>query len=138
MQRPKWLSGWGKGKNLFEGSLIIDIPDIKVVETRFDKKLVLFAVGTSQPRVIAVSAERSVERIGDKDRFDMKWKIFYDPTALPDFIPVDKAWISWLERLQCHLEVRLFTIRVQYTLQAAADLPKGMLRFFWITKWQRR
>lgn len=91
MQRPKWLSGWGKGKNLFEGSLVIDIPDIKVVETRFDKKLVLFAVGTSQPRVTTVSAERSVERIGDKDRFDMKWKIFYDPTALPDFIPVDKA-----------------------------------------------
>jgi hypothetical protein len=91
MRRPKWLSGWGKGKNLFEGSLIIDIPDIKVVEARFDKKLVLFAVGTSQPRVTAVSGERSVERIGDKDRSDMKWKIFYDRSALPDFIPVDKA-----------------------------------------------
>ena len=91
MRRPKWLTGWGKGKNLFEASLIVDIPDIKVVEVRFDKKLVLFALGTSQPRVTAVSAERNDERIVDRDRFDMKWRIFYDPTALPDFIPVDKS-----------------------------------------------
>ena len=91
MRRPKWLTGWRKGKNLFEGSLTIDIPDIKVVEARFNKKLALFALGISQPRVTAISAERNVKRIGDKDRFDMKWKIFYDPTALPDFISVDKA-----------------------------------------------
>jgi len=91
MRRPKWLSGWGKGKNLFEGSLIIDIPDIKVVEACFEKKIALFAVGTLQPGGTAVSGEGSVEGIGDRDRLDMKWKIFYDPTVLPDWIPVDKA-----------------------------------------------
>ena len=91
MRRPKWLSGWGKGKNLFEGSLIIDLPDIKAVEARFDKKIVLFALGTSQPLGTAVSAEGNAEGIGDEDRLDMKWKIFYDPTALPDSIPADKA-----------------------------------------------
>lgn len=91
MQRPKWLSGWGKGKNLFEGSLIVDIPEIKVVEASFNKKLVLFAVGTSQRREAAVSGEESAEGIGAKYRCDLEWKIFYDPTALPNFIPVDKA-----------------------------------------------
>ena len=91
MRRPKWLSGWGKGKNLFEGSLIIDLPDIKVVEARFDRKIVFFALGTSQPPGTAVSAEGNAEGIGDEDRLDMKWKIFYDPTALPDSIPADKA-----------------------------------------------
>ena len=62
MQRPKWLSGWGKGKNLFEGSLIIDIPDIKVVEASFNKKLVLLAVGTSRKHETTLSDEASAER----------------------------------------------------------------------------
>ena len=56
MWRPKWLSGWGKGKNLLEASLMIDIPDIKVVEANFNRKLVLFAVGTL-PRAGDAAAE---------------------------------------------------------------------------------
>jgi hypothetical protein len=91
MRRPKWLSGWGKGKNLFEGSLIIDIPDIKVVEASFNKKLVLFAVGTLPPRETAVSGEGSSAAIGEKYGTDLEWRIFYDSTALPDFMPIDKA-----------------------------------------------
>jgi hypothetical protein len=91
MQRPKWLSGWGEGKNLFEASLIIDTPDIKVVEASFNKKLALFALGTSQERETAVSGDRIVEGIGARTGYDLQWKIFYDPTALPDFIPIDKA-----------------------------------------------
>ena len=91
MQRPKWLSGWGKGKNLFEGSLIIDIPDIKVVEGSFNNKLVLFAVGTLPRRETVVSGGASAAAIGDKYGTDLEWRIFYDSTVLPDFIPVDKA-----------------------------------------------
>jgi hypothetical protein len=91
MQRPKWLSGWGRGKNLFEGSLIIDIPDIKVVEASFNNKLVLFAVGTLQRRETVVSGEGTVATTEEKHKTDMEWKIFYDSTALPDFIPIDKA-----------------------------------------------
>jgi hypothetical protein len=91
MQRPKWLSGWGKGKNPFEGSLIIDIPDIKVVEASLDKKLVLFAVGTLPRRETVVSGEGSAAAIGEKYGTDLEWKIFYDSTVLPDFIPIDKA-----------------------------------------------
>ena len=91
MQRPKWLSGWGKGKNLFEGSLIVDIPEIKVVEASFNKKLVLFAIGSSRRREKAVSGEGLAEEIETKYRCDLEWKIFYDPTALPNFIAVDKA-----------------------------------------------
>jgi hypothetical protein len=86
MQRPKWLSGWGNGKNLFEGSLIIDIPEIKVVEASFDKKLLLFALGTMPKRDAVVSGERNDEYKGD-----LEWKIFYDTTALPNFMPADKA-----------------------------------------------
>jgi hypothetical protein len=91
MLRPKWLSGWGKGKNLFEGSLIIDIPDIKVVEASFNKKLVLFAVGTLPRRETVVSGEGSAAAIGEKYGTNLEWRIFYDSTALPDFIPIDKA-----------------------------------------------
>ncbi|HVP16465.1 MAG TPA: hypothetical protein VMT42_03775 [candidate division Zixibacteria bacterium] len=91
MLRPKWLSGWGKGKNLFEGSLIIDIPDIKVVEVSFNKKLVLFAVGTLPRRETVASDEASATAIGEKNGTDLEWRIFYDSTALPDFISIDKA-----------------------------------------------
>ena len=91
MQRPKWLSGWGKGKNLFEGSLIIDTPDIKVVEASFNNKLVLFAVGTLPRRETVVSGEKSAPAIEEKHKTDLEWRIFYDSTALPDFIPIDKA-----------------------------------------------
>jgi len=93
MRRPKWLSGWGKGKNSFEALLIIDIPDIKVVEASFDKNLVLFAVGTSQQPETAFSGEGSAERIIAEHRTqkDLEWRIFYDRTALPDFISNDRA-----------------------------------------------
>ncbi len=78
MKRPKWLSGWGKGKNLFEACLLIDTPDIKVVEASFNKKLLFFAIGASQKN----EAE---------SKTDLEWKIFYDSTALPPSMPVDKA-----------------------------------------------
>jgi hypothetical protein len=93
MRRPKWLSGWGKGKNHLEGSLIIDIPDIKVVEASFNKNLVFFAVGTSQQPETAFSGERSPEGMAAKHRTqkNLEWKIFYDRTALPDFMSNDKA-----------------------------------------------
>jgi hypothetical protein len=91
MQRPKWLSGWGKGKNTFEGSLIIDIPDIKVVEASFNKKLVLFAVGTAQQSETAASDKGSSTEPKAKCRTDLEWKIFYDPAALPNYMSIDKA-----------------------------------------------
>ncbi len=47
MRLPRWLKK-RKGKNPFEGSLIIDNPDIKVVEAKYDKKPVLLAIGTSK------------------------------------------------------------------------------------------
>ncbi len=72
MQRPKWLSGWEKGKNPLETCLLIDTPDIKVVEASFNKKLLFFAVGTPQKN-------------------ETEWKIFYDSTALPQSMPIDKA-----------------------------------------------
>jgi hypothetical protein len=91
MRRPKWLSGWGKGKNPFEGSLIIDTPDIKVVEASFNNKLVLFAVGTLPRHETVVSGEKSAAAIEEKHKTDLEWRVFYDSTALPDFMPIDKA-----------------------------------------------
>jgi hypothetical protein len=82
MRRPKWLSGWGKGKNPFEASLIIDVPDIKVVEASFNGKPVLLAVGTSQQPETASSGG------GEKG---LEWKIFYDRSILPAFIPKGKS-----------------------------------------------
>jgi hypothetical protein len=91
MQRPKWLSGWGEGKNLFEGALLIDSPDVRVVEASFNKKLLFFALGTLEKRETIVSRERSTEDYETKARTDFQWKIFYDSTILPKFITYEKA-----------------------------------------------
>ncbi len=91
MLRPKWLSGWGKGKNPFEGSLIIDLPEIKVVEASFNKKPVLFAVGTLQRHGIVLSEEGNAAVVGKKHAAVLKWKIFYDSSVLAGFIPIDRA-----------------------------------------------
>lgn len=87
MRRPKWLSGWGRGKNHFEGSMIIDTPDIKVIEASYDEKLVLFAIGASPRRETVVSGEGSAAAISS----DLEWRVYYDSTILPDFIPIGKA-----------------------------------------------
>jgi len=84
MQRPKWLSGWGKGKNIFQGSLIIDTQDIKVVEANFDNKLVFFAVGTVQKPDTAVSDKLNTEQNGPELKRNLVWKIFYDLNAIPE------------------------------------------------------
>ena len=81
----------GKGKNLFEGSLIIDIPDIKVVEASFDNRLFLIAVGTLSRHETVASGDKSAAATEEKHKTDLEWRIFYDSTALPDFISIDKA-----------------------------------------------
>jgi len=91
MRRPEWLSGWGKGKNLFEGSLIIDIPDIKVVEASLDKEPIFFAIGTIPRRETVVTGGGTAATVGERRETDLEWKIFYDSTVIPDFIPIEKA-----------------------------------------------
>jgi len=91
MQRPKWLSGWGKGKNLFESSLIIDIPDIKVVEAGFDQKIVFFAIGTIHKRDAGAFEERTAKESEEIDKDCLQWRIYYDSTAIPTFMPMERA-----------------------------------------------
>lgn len=90
MQRPRWLNGWGKGKNLLEACLLIDLPEIKVVEANFSKSLLFFAVGTSRRNEgVCTSEEGKCE--GAKSGTCLDWKIFYDSTALPPLMPIEKA-----------------------------------------------
>ncbi len=93
MQRPKWLNGWGKGQSLFEGSLTIDIPDVKVVEATFNNQTVFLAIGTSQQEETTLSTEENNENIRTRyePQKNLQWKIFYDSNALPNSMPVDKV-----------------------------------------------
>jgi hypothetical protein len=89
MKRPKWLSGWGKGENILESSLLIDAADMKVVQASYDNKPLFFAVGT--PRETEnFSALEDGETETDKAR-NLKWKIFYDTTILPQLMPPEKV-----------------------------------------------
>ena len=91
MHRPKWLTGWGKGKNPFEASLIIDIPEIKVVEATLNQNPIFFAVGKYEQNQTTVSADAGAEETEVKSKTDFVWKIFYDSAALPNSIPIGKA-----------------------------------------------
>ena len=91
MQRPKWLSGWGEGKNLFESCLLIDMPDIKVVEASFNKRLFFFAVGTTQENETPFSPVDNDKGKAVESKTDLKWKIFYDSSALPQSMAIGKA-----------------------------------------------
>ena len=91
MQRPKWLSGWGEGKNLLEACLLIDIPEIQVVEASFNRKLLFFAVGTLKKDDTSSSLEQSDKGNDEKSKRDLEWKIFYDSTALPQSMQLDNA-----------------------------------------------
>lgn len=90
MQRPKWLIEWGDGKKVFEGMLVIDVPDVKVVEARFDNEIVLIAIGVSK-QLTAEPPERTAAQNEGMGKSNMKWKIFYDKTIFPEFIPVEKV-----------------------------------------------
>lgn len=92
MRLPRWLKK-RKGKNPFEGSLIVDNPDIKVVEAKYDKKPVLLAIGTSRQRELAISGKGNTEGLGAKyqTQKELDWQVLYNPKALPDFIPIEKA-----------------------------------------------
>lgn len=91
MQRPKWLSGWKKRKNLLEGFLIIDMPDFKVTEAYFDNKLLLLALGVAQLSGTTVPKERNVGHAEEDCTRELEWRIFYEPTAIPYGVPLEKA-----------------------------------------------
>ncbi len=91
MERPKWLSGWGRGKNLVQGSLIIDTPDIKVVEASFNERLAFLAVGSVPRPETLIHGKTNAETIGAKPGTNLEWRIFYDSTTLPDFMSIDKT-----------------------------------------------
>ncbi|MBO3802966.1 MAG: hypothetical protein JTT11_03700 [Candidatus Brockarchaeota archaeon] len=88
MRRPKWLSGWGKGKNVFEASLIIDVPGVKVVEATFNDEPVLFAIGTARQRAVPGGKATAA---GEGRGNDLEWRVFYDSASLPGFMPIDRA-----------------------------------------------
>jgi hypothetical protein len=88
MQRPKWLEGWGEGKNPLEAWLLIDTPDIKVVEANLSRKILFFAIGTHEN---AKSSEAKVLTNEAENGTNLRWKFFYDKTALTQLMPIERA-----------------------------------------------
>lgn len=83
-----------KKRNPFEASMVIDNPDVKVVEGRFNEKPFFIAIGTSEQREVKGSGELTLP-IGAKGEYAsqkyLKWNILYNPKTLPDFVPIDKV-----------------------------------------------
>lgn len=86
-------------KNPFEASLILDNPDVKVVEARYKKKPFFIGVGISQQRDV-----KGVGEVGSKGlkgeyrtQKDLMWHLLYNPNVLPNgFMPMEKLkdWMA--------------------------------------------
>lgn len=87
-----------KKKNPFEASLLVDNPDIKVVEARFDEKPFLIAVGKSEQREKKVVGEVGLPKIGKGEygtQKDMKWQVMYNPNSLPSGFMSEERFRNW-------------------------------------------
>ena len=84
MHRPKWLNGFGEGKNPFEGSLLIDASDVKVVEANIDKELAFVAIGTIQKCNTTYAKDNNTGNpsVSCENSIGWEWKIFYDSSIL--------------------------------------------------------
>ncbi len=85
MRRPKWLIGWGEGKNPLEASLLIDIPEVKVVEASFNKELTVLALGTSKQTGTTDHSEEAIKKN------ETEWRIFFDSTIISKCMPSEEA-----------------------------------------------
>jgi hypothetical protein len=69
---------------------LIDIIDIMVVESSYNKKPFFFALGKSNKNETGISSAE-IGKDNLESRTDLEWEIFYDSTILPRSIPSDKA-----------------------------------------------
>lgn len=80
-------------KHPFDASLILDNPDIKIVEARYNEKPVFFGVGISKQREKGVAAGVGPEGVEGKYAIqkELQWKMFYNKDNMPTgFIPIEK------------------------------------------------
>lgn len=80
-------------KNPFDASLILDNPDIKIVEARYNEKPVFFGVGTSKQRENEIAASVGTEGTGGKYAIqkELEWRMYYNKNNMPTgFIPIEK------------------------------------------------
>lgn len=88
-----------KRKNPFEASLILDNPDIKLAEARYNGKPFFFARGVSTQRAVEVEGEAGLPvkvRAEYKSEKTLDWECFINPNALPvGFMPEGKLenWV---------------------------------------------
>jgi hypothetical protein len=77
-------------KNSFEASMPVDNSDIKIVEAKLDKKLVLLAVGTSRQREVNISGNGSSNGLAAEyqTQREIEWRILYNRTNLRGFEPL--------------------------------------------------
>jgi len=78
--------------NPVEASMLIDKPEIKVVEARYKNMPFLIGVGTSTSRGVKGRGELGTEGVRGEyqERKDLDWQLLYSPKTLPDFIPFEK------------------------------------------------
>ena len=89
-----------KGKNPFEASMLLDNPDIKLVEARYKNQPFFFGVGASKQRELRGAGEVMLPK-GFKGEYqsqkDLKWNLYFNPKALPNgFMLIEKlkGWMA--------------------------------------------
>jgi len=88
-----------KKKNPFEASMLIDKPEFKMIEARYNENPFFFAVGTAKQREVKGAGGVGTEGVKGEyqSQKDLEWRIFYNMNALPNgFMPEEKLkeWMA--------------------------------------------
>jgi hypothetical protein len=138
--RKKALKEEPEKKNPFQGSIIIDNPDVKVVEARYNDQPFFIGAGVSTQRDVKGSAGANIPD-GIKGEYesqkDLKWEIYVNLHVLPPgFVPADKVndfVASAASFISGNAVVSGSTIVVQTdaeTLETQRKNPKHFVRVF--------
>jgi len=87
-----------KKKNPFEASMLLDKPEVKMVEGRYNKKPFLVAFGVAKQRDVKGAGGVGTEGVKGEyqSQKDLDWQVLYNLKALPEgFIPEEKLR-SWM------------------------------------------
>lgn len=82
-------------KNPVEASMVLDKPEIKIVEARYKGKPFLVGIGLSKQQVKKIVAGGEAlppSLTGEyQTEMDLDWTLLYNMNNLPGFLPLEKA-----------------------------------------------
>jgi len=87
-----------KKKNPFEASMLLDKPEVKMVEARYNEKPFLVALGVAKQRDVKGAGGLGTEGVKGEyqSQKDLDWRILYNMNALPSGFMTEENLKNWM------------------------------------------